>query len=171
MNGRDRPLQLARAEPRLAQPARRASLTLALVLAAGMSALPWLSRMARAEGKPPAFHVIVHPKMPPSSVTREFVMNAFLKKATRWPEGGAIQPVDLRFGAPAREAFSKSVLGRSAAAVRNYWQQKIFTGRGVPPPEVPSDVDVIRYVREHPGGIGYVSSQADVGAVKVLGLR
>jgi hypothetical protein len=78
---------------------------------------------------------------------------------------------ELRFGSALREGFSKSILGRSAAAVRNYWQQRTFTGRGVPPAEVSSDADVIRYAREHPGGIGYVSTQTDLAALNVLALR
>jgi hypothetical protein len=114
---------------------------------------------------------VVHPELGQPSATREFIMRAFLKKAARWPEGEQIQPVDLRFGSELREAFSKNILGRSAVAVRNYWQQRIFTGRGVPPPEVSSDADVIGYVRAHRGGIGYVSTGADLGAVKVLPLR
>jgi len=34
-----------------------------------------------------------------------------------------------------RVAFSKSVHGKSVGAVRAFWQQQIFSGRDVPPPE------------------------------------
>ena len=147
---------------------RRLHVALALGLAVGLCALV----EPRADGAEQAgFRVVVHAGNAASSVPSDFVMNAFLKKTSRWPEGEPIQPVDLRFGSPVREAFSQSILRRSAAAVRNYWQQRIFTGRGVPPPEVSSDADVIRYVQEHPGGIGYVSTQADAANVKVLLLR
>jgi hypothetical protein len=172
MNDRDRSARPTRPEPvRPARRSRRASLLGLLALAAGLASVPGFDSRARAEAALPGFRVIVHPESTQSSATREFVMHAFLKTGSRWPEGEQIQPVDLRFGSERREAFSKGILGRSAAAVRNYWQQRIFTGRGVPPPEVSSDADVIRYVREHPGGIGYVSTQTDLAAVKVLALR
>ena len=63
------------------------------------------------------------------------------------------------------------VLRRSPEAVRNYWQQRIFTGRGVPPPELASDEAVLAYVREHRGAVGYVSAAAETSSVKVLELR
>jgi hypothetical protein len=126
---------------------------------------------ARGNEVPPGFRVVVHPANHESFATRQLVSDVFLKKVSRWPDGEPIRPVDLTLGSAVREAFSQNVLRRSAAAVRNYWQQRIFTGRGVPPPEVVSDADVIRYVREHAGGIGYVSTAADPAAVKVLQIR
>jgi hypothetical protein len=56
-------------------------------------------------------------------------------------------------------------------AVKSYWQQVIFSGRGVPPPELESDEAVIRYVLRFPGAVGYVSGTADVRGVKVLAVR
>jgi hypothetical protein len=126
---------------------------------------------ARNNEAPPDFRVVVHPTNPESFASRQVVSDVFLKKVSRWPNGEQIRPVDLTLGSPVRETFSQSVLRRSAAAVRSYWQQRIFTGRGVPPPEVSSDADVLRYVREHAGGIGYVSAAADSTTVKVLPLR
>jgi hypothetical protein len=52
--------------------------------------------------------------------------------------------------------------------VKSYWQQLIFSGRGVPPPELDTEEEVIRYVGRHPGALGYVSSYGEVGGVKVV---
>jgi hypothetical protein len=147
---------------------RRLKLILALAVALCSGAVP---RANGADQAATGFRVVVHAGNSAPSAPSDFVMNAFLKNTSRWPEGEPIQPVDLRFGSPVREAFSKSILQRSAAAVRNYWQQRIFTGRGVPPPEVSSDAEVIRYVQEHPGAIGYISTQVDAANVKVLIIR
>lgn len=157
--------------PVLAVARRRACVALGLWLGLAAALGSSLDAAARSAEAPPGYRVVVHPENPESFTTREQLSDAFLKKTTRWPRGEALRPVDLRFGSPVREAFSQSILQRSAAAVRNYWQQRIFTGRGVPPPEVGSDADVIRYVQEHVGGIGYVSTAADPTAVKVLTIR
>ena len=69
-------------------------------------------------------------------------------------------PVDLSESAPAREAFSTAVHHKPVKAVRAYWQQQIFSGRDVPPPEKTSDEQVIAFVRATPGAIGYVSAAA-----------
>lgn len=119
----------------------------------------------------PAILIIVHPDVNERSVERTFVASGFLKKVTRWEGGQLIQPVDLNSQSKLRARFSEQVLDRSVAAVRNYWQQRIFSGRDVPPPEVESESAVVKYVAKHPGAIGYVSEKAELRGVKVLGLR
>jgi hypothetical protein len=126
---------------------------------------------AAAAGETASFVLVAQRENQESVLSRDFLSDAFLKKTTRWRTGDAIRPVDLRADSPVRAAFSASVLRRSVAAVRSYWQQRIFSGRGVPPPEVESDLAVIRYVREHSGAVGYVSAQADTHEVKVLTVR
>jgi hypothetical protein len=118
-----------------------------------------------------SFHVIVNADNPVASVSRDFLTDAFLKRVSRWPAGENIQAVDLRSDSPVRAQFSTAVLRRSVAAIRSYWQQRIFAGRGVPPPEVDTDSAAIHYVKRHRGGVGYVSRNADTSEVKVLALR
>jgi hypothetical protein len=125
----------------------------------------------RAEPRPGSFRVIVHPGNPTSGVERQFLLDAFLKHVTRWEGGEAIHPVDLNADAPARRRFSAEVLGRSVGAIQSYWQQAIFSGRDIPPPEFDSDEAVVQYVLKYRGAIGYVSETADVRAVKVLAVR
>jgi ABC-type phosphate transport system substrate-binding protein len=117
------------------------------------------------------FRVIVHPSNPATAVRRQFLEDAFLKKVTRWPGDGPIKPVDIGPRSAARTAFSKAVLRRSTAAIRSYWQQLIFAGRDVPPPELASDAEIVEYVLQRPGGLGYVSASADVGAAKLVELQ
>lgn len=124
-----------------------------------------------ANSDAPSFLVIVHPNYKQKSVERGVVADALLKKQTRWEDGALIYPVDLHVQSPVRRSFSHAVLKRSVEAVRSYWQQRIFSGRGVPPPEMNSEEAVVRYVANHPGGIGYVSPKAEVKGVRVVALR
>jgi hypothetical protein len=120
---------------------------------------------------PPAYRVIVNPGNPQDGLDRKFLADGFLKKAVEWPDGTAIAPADLPGDSPVRRRFSEEVLGRSVAAVKSYWQQLIFSGRAVPPPELDADEEVIKFVVKRRGGVGYVSMGADVTGVKVVGLR
>ena len=126
---------------------------------------------ASAEEAPPAFVVIANAKNPANGSPREFLSDAFLKKTTRWDDGEIIRPVDLGPTSPARRAFSQKVLDRSVSAVRSYWQQRIFSGRDLPPPELGSDDAVIEYVQRNRGAVGYVSGTAHLHDVKVLPVR
>ncbi len=115
--------------------------------------------------------IIVHPDNTVTSLTRGFVADAFLKRRTRWDDGQTIRPADQEPSAAARRQFSEDVLGRSVSAVRSYWQQIIFSGRGVPPVELDDDAAAVRYVLRHRGAIAYVSASADIARAKAVTLR
>jgi hypothetical protein len=117
------------------------------------------------------YRIIVHADHPTASDTRDFLAKAFLKKVRAWPDGTAIKPVDLPADSPVRRDFTRGVLQRSVAAVKRYWQQAIFSGRDVPPPEVASEERALRYVSEHPGSVAYVSASTPLSDVKVLQVR
>ena len=140
-----------------------------LVGAVGLAPLLRAAQAAPSDARP--FHVIVNPANPAATVDRAFVAQAFLKKVRRWPDGQSILPVDLTRDSAVRREWSLELLGRSVEAVKNYWQQLIFAGRDLPPPELPSESDVISYVLHNPGAIGYVSATAPLHGAKVLGIQ
>jgi ABC-type phosphate transport system substrate-binding protein len=113
---------------------------------------------ASADPARPPYVLIVHPGSRPQALDRKFLAEVFLRRTTRWPDDTPILPVDLAPDTRARARFSQDVLARSVASVRSYWQQRIFSGQGLPPPELGDDDAVVSYVLSHPGAIGYVSS-------------
>jgi ABC-type phosphate transport system substrate-binding protein len=115
--------------------------------------------------------IIVNPRNATTSLDRRFVADAFLKKVTRWPHDEPIRPVDLESASLVRRRFSDEVLKRSVGAVKSYWQQLVFSGRGVPPPELDSEEQVVQFVLRNPGAIGYVSGNTSVESVHVVSLR
>jgi hypothetical protein len=146
----------------------RRLLAIVLVLSLTMTALA-----ARVAAQQPthAYRVIINPKNPATAVDKQFLQDAFLKKVTRWPNDYAIQPADLHATSAVRDAFSKEVLNRSIAAIKAYWQQRIFSGRGVPPPEFSDERAAVAYVLAHDGGLAYVSGNVDLGGAKVVVLN
>jgi hypothetical protein len=118
-----------------------------------------------------AYRLIVHPSNLAREIDRGFVAQAFLKKVIHWPSGIPIQPIDLDQRSPVRRRWSDEVLNRSVEAVKSYWQQMIFSGRGLPPPEVTTDEQVIDFVLHRAGAIGYVSADANLHGARVLSLH
>ncbi|HUJ58172.1 MAG TPA: hypothetical protein VLX92_06760 [Kofleriaceae bacterium] len=114
------------------------------------------------------YKVIVNPKNPITAIDRDFLRNAFLKKVSEWSDGLTIRPIDLSAQFPARARFTREVLRKSANQLRSYWNQQIFSGKGVPPPEAGSTADLVTYVLDHPGAVGYLPSDADPGRAKVV---
>jgi ABC-type phosphate transport system substrate-binding protein len=139
--------------------------TLTVVLVLGL--VVFGSTVAAGQSRPsPPYRVIVNPKNPATSIPRAFLQDAFLKKVRHWSHDKVIQPVDLAPASAVRSSFTDEVLGRSVAAVRAYWQQRIFSGRDVPPPELTNDERVIEYVLKHEEAIGYVSGATPLGGAK-----
>ncbi len=119
----------------------------------------------------PGLRLIVNPRNPATALERRWIADAFLKKLTRWPNEELVRPVDLDRDSPARRRFSEDVLKRSVSEVASYWQQLVFSGRGVPPPEFDSEEQVVKFVLKNPGAIGYVSGSVDIGNATVVQLR
>ncbi len=124
--------------------------------------------LAAAMAAPPAhaasFKLVVHSSNPVRSLSRDQISKIFLKKVTRWNDGGETRPVDLDDESRTREALSETIHGKDVASVKSYWQKMIFSGRATPPPELSSDAEVLAFVRSNPGAIGYVSAATSVGS-------
>jgi ABC-type phosphate transport system substrate-binding protein len=116
------------------------------------------------------FKLIVHPSNPATSLSRDEVSAMFLQKTTQWPGGAKVVPVDQTEGALYAD-FCEAVFGKSAASMKAYWQQKIFSGRAIPPVSKSGDAAVAAFVASYPGAIGYVSAGAAAGDAKVVTLR
>jgi hypothetical protein len=139
---------------------------------AAMSALLAIAALTPARARAQtSFVVVVNMTNPASSIGRSELAALFTKKEQSWRDGSPAFPVDLPADDPTREAFTVAIHGKSSQAIRAYWQQQIFSGRQVPPPERDSDEQVLAYVRSTVGAVGYVRPTARLGpGVKVLGL-
>lgn len=138
----------------------------------GVSILVALATAAMAAEPPRSgYVVIVHPGTRISRLDRKFLAEIFLRRATRWPDDTPIHPVDLGPDARARVRFSQEILSRSVQSVRSYWQQRIFSGQGLPPPELADDAAVVSYVATHPGAVGYVASGTPLDGVTAVELN
>lgn len=131
-------------------------------------AFPFIAGLLEA-GDAPSFKIVVNASNSTSSLSRAEISNLFLKKTTVWSNGNKVLPIDQAEGAAVREAFSEQIHGKNVSAIKGYWQKQIFSGRGVPPPEKESDKEIIAYVQENPGAIGYISGATPIGdGIRVL---
>jgi hypothetical protein len=137
----------------------RAAVIISIVLALG-------ARIANADDD--AFKIIVHPENPFGYVDRALLRNAFLKKTTAWSNGRAFRPIGVSSKFPARARFVADVLKKTTAQLKSYWNQQIFSGKGIPPPESDSVARVVAYVLANQGAVAFVPAGADVGKAKII---
>jgi len=111
------------------------------------------------------FVVIVHPSITGANIRRADLAAIYLRKAARWGGAGTASPVDQSGTSAVRGAFSQAVLGMPVATVVQYWQKQMFEANPLRPPIVKgSDADVVAFVAETPGAVGYVSKAAPLPA-------
>ncbi len=101
--------------------------------------------------------IIANNSVSETKLDREAVERIFLGKKLQWSDGSLVVPVSLRSGG-VHKAFMKNFLDRDPSQFSTYWKQAVFTGRGVPPKSFEREADLIEFVAQTPGAIGYVSS-------------
>lgn len=93
------------------------------------------------------------------------IQRIFYGKKSRWPDDTKIIPVMLHSG-ETHTLFVEEVLKKSVTKFIIYWKQALFTGKGIPPKSFDNENELVRYVAETSGAIGFVSSGARLKDVK-----
>lgn len=117
------------------------------------------------------YRVVVNAANPTTNMSRAELARLFLKKVPKWPDGQTVQPADQERVSPVRQAFSKAIHQKDVDAIASYWQVLVFSGREVPPRIVKSDAEMLQFVRDNPGAVGYVSDDAPLAGVKPVAVR
>ena len=112
--------------------------------------------------------VVVSAKSPVRSLTGNQVLDIFLGRSDRFPNGGPAVPIDQEEGAAARSEFYSKLAGKSDAQLKAYWSKIIFTGRGQPPTAVANGIEVKRRLAANPKAIGYIDQSLVDDSVKVV---
>jgi ABC-type phosphate transport system substrate-binding protein len=111
---------------------------------------------------------VVSARSPVHEMSRNQVVDIFLGRANRFPNGEPAIPIDQAEGSEIRDLFYREFANRSAAQLKAYWSKIVFTGKGEPPREVSPSERVKRVLAENPHFIGYID-RAEVDAnVKVV---
>lgn len=111
--------------------------------------------------------VIVNTSTGVSALDEQMVEDLFLGRKKKMSDGSNAIPVILASG-PVHEEFLKSFVNRSSSQFNSHWKKAVFTGQGKPPKKFNSEPELIAYVAETPGAIGYASTEADVSSVTVV---
>jgi len=113
--------------------------------------------------------VVVSAKSPVMALSKNQLIDIFLGKVSRYPDGTEAMPLDQAEGSGARDEFYAKVADKSAAQIKAYWSKIIFTGRGQPPEEVHSSADMKKRIAADPAAIGYIEESLVDDSVRVVG--
>jgi ABC-type phosphate transport system substrate-binding protein len=111
--------------------------------------------------------IIANKSVPVSSITSATLKLIYLGKKNTWSDGSAIVPVSLQSGG-IHEAFLGQFIEKSSSQYSSFWKQAIFTGEGTPPRSFATSSELVSYVANTPGAVGYVAAGTPVEDVKIL---
>ena len=110
---------------------------------------------AERNGEPPVIAVVVGKASVVTSISRDDLRELYLRRQRLWPNGTRAVPINLPPDHPARQRFSRLVLGRSPSDLVSYWNARYFEGI-VPPMVVPSPAAVRAYLAAEADAIAYL---------------
>jgi len=103
-----------------------------------------------------------------SSISDSDLSRLFLGKLKAYSGGDKAEPINQKFGTKVRNEFEQKVLKKSASQVKAYWSKRVFSGKGKPPQELPSDKDILTQVAANKNAIGYIDAANVDSSVKVV---
>lgn len=135
------------------------TLAAALVLLFGSGLCP---DTARAE-----VVIIANASVQVNGITKEKLKNIFTGQQVRWSNGQPIKPVLLAEG-DVHTNFVQKFVDKTPNQFENFWRKMIFTGQGIKPRTFRSEQELVEYVAETEGAIGYVSASNRAAKTKTL---
>jgi ABC-type phosphate transport system substrate-binding protein len=121
----------------------------------------------------PAFQedlaIIVNKTNPIEAMTLAELRDVFLAERSRWPNGRKVTITMLDIGNPERDVVLRTIYRmREADFNRNFLRAR-FAGETTEEPKLlASPTNMVRFVFNAPGAIGYVRASSLDGSVKVL---
>lgn len=111
--------------------------------------------------------IIANPSVKTDTISAKELRGVFLLQRRTLKDGSLVVPVLQKRGR-AHMAFLREYLNRDGVELQTYYQGLAFTGKGSVPKEVSSDAEMVTYVAQTRGAIGYVTDSANIDGVKVL---
>lgn len=114
---------------------------------------------------------IVSVSSPINSLGKNEIVDVFLGKKLRLPDGQQVVPVDQEEGTRARAEFYEKYANKSAPQLKAHWSKAVFTGRGKPPRTVADDGGLKKLLANNPHAIGYIDRSQVDNTIRILQLH
>ena len=106
--------------------------------------------------------VVVNVASPINQLSQDEVINIFLGRYRRLPNGGTAIPIDQPESSALRAEFYRKLVNKDLNEVNAYWSRLIFSGRTSPPLQAANAAEVVTLLMGSASSIGYIDrSQLD----------
>ncbi len=113
---------------------------------------------------------IGNPSVPVSELSVYDIKSIFLGSKINWNDSSDLIFVTQK-KSTCHELFLQKYINKTPSQYADYWKRQLFTGRGQAPKTMENDQEVITFVQQTKGAIGYVSTDTGLDKVKVLKIK
>lgn len=101
-------------------------------------------------------------------LSRDEVINIFLGRYRQFPSGLAALPIDHSANQPLKAQFYRLLVNKDLAEINAYWARLIFSGKVSPPRQAASSAEVVTWLVNTPGAIGYLDRSMVDGRLRIV---
>ena len=112
--------------------------------------------------------VVANPRSGVDRLTRDEVINIFLGRFRQLPSQVTAHPADLPASQIEKANFYRLLVDKDLGEINSYWARLVFAGRTVPPRQTTGNEDLLSFVANTPGAVGYVDRSRVDGRVKIV---
>ncbi len=102
-----------------------------------------------------------------TSITKQNTQLVFLGKSKKWDDGKKIYIAVLKKG-KMHEEFLKEYVKKNPTRFASYWRMIVVSGIGYPPKKFKTEANLVSYVADKEGAIGYISSETPHENVNII---
>lgn len=136
------------------------------LLLASLCCLLLATHMAQSQA--PVVRVIANTSVSSQEISVEQIRRIFSMRQTLWPNNQPITVFVFTTQHETHQAFSTKVLGMFPYQLDRIWNKLVYSGLGEEPIKVQSEHEMLEFVSQRPGAIGYVMGQVDGNAVNII---
>ena len=111
--------------------------------------------------------IIANPSVKEDALSKIEIKQIFFGRNRKWSDGQKIHLAILKQG-PVHESFVADYLDRTPDRYSSFWKVAIVSGTGYPPKSFTSEAELLNWVGENQGAVGYISSDTPHDGVKVI---
>ena len=101
--------------------------------------------------------IIANKNVQETSLSPDVLQEIFLGKRVQWKDNSKISFVLIK-NEELHEVFLKTYIKKSSSQFKSYWKNMVFTGQGSTPTSFETPKEIIDYVSNTPGAVGYIES-------------
>jgi ABC-type phosphate transport system substrate-binding protein len=111
--------------------------------------------------------IIVNKEVRSETLSKNDIKGIFLGNKKTWDNNLVIVPV-LSKTESIHKIFLKQFIKRSARQFKNVWKKNLFLGKAKMPKSFSDEKQLIKFISETSGAIGYITSDFQTDEIKVI---